>query len=533
MSEHFSPGSFSTQPHGSGDPGPSGSAPSGSAPFGPAPFGSAPSEPGRGSLHRSRTDRKVAGLAGGIGRTLGIDPVLIRVALVVLTLFGGFGIVLYAVGWLVVPDDGDRVSAVQALLGRGRSSVSPALTVLLALIALGGAGTLLSVGVPFWPLLVAAGLIWWFRFSGHGGRRNRWNNHAERDARRWGARRDHRGAPADHWGEQARNWGERAESWVRARNWSSGCGSSASGRGAAWARVGRDAGDAAEGSPFSRPAFWDRPGSDAPGVRLTKEPMADRGARSTPGSGAAASPAGPDPLDPTAPRTTPPAWDPLGVAPFAWDLPEPTPLTPPTPTRRGGQVIARVTAGLSVLTMAAVSAALMAGGWSWPWARVTALGLAVVAVGMLIAALAGRGVRRLIVPAVILTVLTLGLSVTGLSGTSDYGDVSWAPTGAELQQEYTVQAGTGTLDLTGLTPAAGQTDTTRLTVRAGQATVRLPAGATVDLTCRVSAGQADCLGVQLAGVNRESSSIHPGTPERGALRVVVEVDGGDVMVRRG
>ena len=31
-------------------------------------------------------------------------------------------------------------------------------------------------------------------------------------------------------------------------------------------------------------------------------------------------------IDAPTPRTTPPDWDPLGVAPFAWDLPEPTPL---------------------------------------------------------------------------------------------------------------------------------------------------------------------------------------------------------------
>lgn len=478
----------------------------------------------------------MAGLAGGIGSTLGIDPVLIRVALVVLTLFGGFGIVLYAIGWLVVPDEGDRASAAQALLGRGRSSVSPALAVLLLLIAVGSAGTVLSKGLPFWPLLVAAGLVWWFGVARGRGpyryRARRWNTHAERDARRWGGRPDHWGEPGPHWGEQARRWGERAEQWVHAQNWSGGGGRSAPRRGSD-GRAGRDPGGAAEGSPFSRPAFWERPEPDAPGVRLTKEPVAEGAGPSTPATGAAANAAGPDPRDPAAPRTTPPAWDPLGVAPFAWDLPEPTPLAPPRTTRRSGVVISRVTAGLSVLAMAAVSAALLAGGSTWPWARVTALGLAVVAVGMLIAALAGRGVRGLIVPAVILSVLTLGLSVTGLSGTTGYGDVSWAPTGAELQQDYTVQAGTGTLDLTGLTPAAGETDTTRLTVRAGQATVRLPAGATVDLSCRVSAGQADCLGVQLAGVNRESSSIHPGAPEQGALRVVIEVDGGDVMVRRG
>ncbi|WP_297004042.1 PspC domain-containing protein [uncultured Corynebacterium sp.] len=37
----------------------------------------------------------------------------------------------------------------------------------------------------------------------------------------------------------------------------------------------------------------------------------------------------------TPPRTTPPSWDPLGTAPFAWDLPEPPEPAPPAPPRRG------------------------------------------------------------------------------------------------------------------------------------------------------------------------------------------------------
>ena len=567
MSEHSSPGASRTEPDG---PEPAGSTPfdgpssfdgstqfGGSTPFGNstdwAPPGSDPSGGTPRPLRRSRTDRKVAGLAGGIGRALGIDPVLLRVALVVLTLFGGVGIVLYAVGWLIVADDGDQVSAVQSLLGRGRSSVSPALTVLLALIALGAAGTVLSIGVSFLPLVIAAGLIWWFGFSRRGCRR-RWNNHAERDARGWPDRSERWGQRADRIGEQARQWGERAERWVHAQGWADGQGGSDRGRGGdpetgpgrngngapGYSGHGGGAGDAAEGSPFARPPFWERPAEASTRVRMTKEPTAGGTDTRAPAADRAEHPTpGPDQFDPAqfdpaGGRTTPPAWDPLGAAPFAWDLPEPAPLAPPTPVRRrGGAVAARVTTGLAVLTMAGVSAGLLAGWWTATWAVVSALGLSVVAVGMLVTALAGRGVRGLVGPAVILSVLTLGLSVSGLSGTTGYGDVSWTPTGADLQNTYTVQAGSGTLDLTGIAPTAGQTDATQLTVRAGQATVRLPADATVDLSCRVSAGQADCLDTTVSGINREASTSYAGAAGRGTLKVVVQVDGGYAQVTRG
>ena len=54
-----------------------------------------------GRLRRSRTDRKIAGVAGGLGRHFDIDPTIVRVAFVVLAFFGGAGLLLYGVGWLL------------------------------------------------------------------------------------------------------------------------------------------------------------------------------------------------------------------------------------------------------------------------------------------------------------------------------------------------------------------------------------------------------------------------------------------------
>ena len=57
-------------------------------------------------IRRSRANRRVAGVAGGLGRHLDIDPVILRVAFVVLTFFGGVGLLLYVALWLLLPEDG-------------------------------------------------------------------------------------------------------------------------------------------------------------------------------------------------------------------------------------------------------------------------------------------------------------------------------------------------------------------------------------------------------------------------------------------
>lgn len=57
-------------------------------------------------------DRKLAGVAGGLARHLDIDPVLLRVAFVVLVFFGGAGILLYVACWLLLPEDGNPRAAV-------------------------------------------------------------------------------------------------------------------------------------------------------------------------------------------------------------------------------------------------------------------------------------------------------------------------------------------------------------------------------------------------------------------------------------
>jgi phage shock protein C len=55
-------------------------------------------------LYRSRDDKKLAGVCGGLARYLGIDPVLVRIGAVVLAAMGP-GLVAYAAAWILVPYD--------------------------------------------------------------------------------------------------------------------------------------------------------------------------------------------------------------------------------------------------------------------------------------------------------------------------------------------------------------------------------------------------------------------------------------------
>ena len=54
-------------------------------------------------LYRSRTNRMLAGVCGGIAEHFGIDPTLVRLGWVLLTLAGGGGVLLYIIAVLIVP----------------------------------------------------------------------------------------------------------------------------------------------------------------------------------------------------------------------------------------------------------------------------------------------------------------------------------------------------------------------------------------------------------------------------------------------
>jgi phage shock protein C len=56
-------------------------------------------------LYRSKSDRKLGGVCGGLGEYLGADPTLIRVVFIVLAVLGGAGLIIYLAMWLIVPQE--------------------------------------------------------------------------------------------------------------------------------------------------------------------------------------------------------------------------------------------------------------------------------------------------------------------------------------------------------------------------------------------------------------------------------------------
>ena len=109
-------------------------------------------------LRRSRQDKVLAGVCGGLARYLGIDPVVIRVLMVVL-IFAGVGVVAYIVAWIVIPEaaEGEPEGPADAQTRHGTAVALGA-----GLIGLGGL-LLLRGMVPwfhsdmFWPVLVVVG----------------------------------------------------------------------------------------------------------------------------------------------------------------------------------------------------------------------------------------------------------------------------------------------------------------------------------------------------------------------------------------
>ena len=77
-------------------------------------------------LKRSRTNQMIAGVCGGIGEYLAIDPNVIRLIWVVVTVFtAGTGILAYLLAWLIIPEEESPVTGARTAGTTVVSSTSP------------------------------------------------------------------------------------------------------------------------------------------------------------------------------------------------------------------------------------------------------------------------------------------------------------------------------------------------------------------------------------------------------------------------
>src|SRR5262249_37583162 len=98
-------------------------------------------------LERSRSDRMLAGVCGGLASYFEIHPAFYRVGFVVLTLLGGAGLVTHAAAALVMPDEGKPASIATAALRDRRDRPWP----LIGLGLLAVAGAVLLSRATLWP----------------------------------------------------------------------------------------------------------------------------------------------------------------------------------------------------------------------------------------------------------------------------------------------------------------------------------------------------------------------------------------------
>ncbi|MDP2328802.1 MAG: cell wall-active antibiotics response protein LiaF [Dehalococcoidia bacterium] len=143
----------------------------GPAPETPPAETSTAGPPPRRRLMRSRDDEMIAGVAGGIAEYFDLDPVLVRVAFVVLALVtSGTAIIAYIIAWIVMPEAGAGDSAARAAIRadgtaepRPRRSSGAAAGIVWGVILI-SVGTMvllsrLDITLPEWNVVLSGGLI--------------------------------------------------------------------------------------------------------------------------------------------------------------------------------------------------------------------------------------------------------------------------------------------------------------------------------------------------------------------------------------
>lgn len=530
----------------------------------------------------------IAGVAAGFGLRYGVDPVLLRVAFVVSTIFGGAGIVLYLLAWLVLSSAGNEASAAEALTDHARGTHSQTKTIVLIVALAIAVSTMGPVGLGMGGSgVVSMGLMlagWWMLYirhpelpSGFDTVRAESLGTAGYPAAGYPTGVPVRGYPyipdvpptgmytpytklPDAYvpdpattvlpREETRT--DTAESTPLLRVDASEtivlhkdvAPATTDEPGTAEPSSAGTAADAESTPPRAVPTDPARPIDESgdptttidldkrdagPSEVVTPEPIADSGLGTTAvlGKGLHVPPS------PTSgfPRTgaqVPSGVDPLGIAPLAWELPEAAPryavAVPPPPPKRPRSRLTPITIGLAILA-AALAGAVAASGVEWMTpARIAAVALAVVGLGLIAGAFLRRGYGLLVLTAPLAGFVLLA----SLIGPIDFehngaiGDRVWAPTSVtELQPRYALDIGSGTLDLRGLDLTESRS--VEVAVNIGDAKVHLPEGMTVNTTCDIRVTDATCV-EGLSG---------PKTPGAPVLDLHIKMHLGAVEVTRG
>ncbi|GAA0304987.1 PspC domain-containing protein [Streptomyces polychromogenes] len=130
----------------------------------------APAPAERPTLRRSKRDKVLAGVCGGLGRYFDLDPVVFRIVLGVLAVTGGVGLVFYGFAWLLLPLEGEEEAEGRKLL-TGRIEGTTLAAVFSALV---GCALFLSMldngvmgGFSVLVILALGGAAYWSRRHRH------------------------------------------------------------------------------------------------------------------------------------------------------------------------------------------------------------------------------------------------------------------------------------------------------------------------------------------------------------------------------
>jgi phage shock protein PspC (stress-responsive transcriptional regulator) len=480
----------------------------------PPPTGSAPPPTGP-RVHRSKDDRMIAGVCGGLGRALGVDPVIFRIVLAVLAVFGGIGLLLYGAAWLLIPDDGTDVSDGARLL-QGHSSATTLAAIVVGIVGilavLGLAGSTLSSGLP---VLLVIGVV----VAVVAGRRpGGWLNRTG-------------GSPGG------------PSSWSRDRVLLVPAAIVAGAVGfvifVAVARVAVRVGhgdDGRFGYGYSRGGnvFGALVLAAIAGCVVLAIVYGRRHLGQTSTSDRATGPvAGPPPTQGAAFwHPTEPLGPPAGFSPSRPFYTPPAPRPPRQPS-----FLVPLTLFLGVVTVGVLLALGASGRVDITAQDLFAAALLATGLGLVTASWLGRG--KLLIPVGIL--LTFGLIVAAIVNVPLRGGVGNRQTDAttlsQVQSPYRLAVGQEDLELQSLA-LAGSTAHVDVTVGVGRVFVRVPDDVKIVVRAYAGAGRTDILGIVQGGTHVDHtvlSGAHPtltAQPQAGELDLNLRVGVGDVTVIR-
>lgn len=427
------------------------------------------------TLRRSSSGRAVAGVAAGLGRHFDIDPIIFRVLFVGLSLFGGAGVVLYAVLWLTVPPDDEPDSIVSGVLHRDPHAW---LTVGLAIGAVLAGGLLIgSIGWaaphPF-PILIIAILLLLLFFGTTG-----------RSERRTPAPPPSTPGPCPP----------------------------ASG---------------------STPAGTDGSAPSEPAADTSRTPWTGWSGEHS--ESTTTEPAAPDSTSPAAATDTTQMW--WSTATTAVSPVAPPPVgtgaaasCPPVRPQHQHRHLFALTMSVIAVAIAIVWAIDAATSIDVNPSVYPGVALALSALGLLVGAWWGRA-RGLIAVGIVAGLLTAGAAA---AGPGPYGDrIAAPPTASAVNAAYDMGVGRFTLRLDGVEdPAALDGQTIRVTQRAGQLRIIVPSSVAAVIDMTVDHGHISGVrGYRDLDNGGEHAVLQPPADGRPRLTIIAHLDFGTITVER-